>query len=188
MFALIRLIKAMSVKTTAVPMLMISMVMMCLPLLKCCAPEPETVFFTETTKERSAVLEQDEICQFAQQLILESGLDDSVLHNFKKGDIMISDETNGILAEVNDQQYQKIKEIENDGMRKVWHIIDGVYHFPQGDRRVITYLIARKDSTNIRRAGECLLSHDYSWFCDTQKGDFGDSIVKLQGSRLHREA
>ncbi len=189
MFVLIRRINAVSLKITTAPVLAVSIFVLCALTLRCCAPEPETVYAgAKSPNERSVVLEQDEICQFAQQLIIESGLTEDVLLKFKNGEVMLSDESKGVLLKADAQQCQKICEIESDGLRKVWHIIDGVYRFPQGDRRVITYLLARKDSTSLRKAGECLLSHDYSWFCDTQQGSYGDAILKHNGSGLHRIA
>lgn len=125
--------------------------------------------------------------QFAEQLITETGML-TVLLKFKEGIILRSDEISGTLKEIDEDQRQKIQEIERDGRRKVWHVIDGVYHFPQGDRRILTYLIVRNDATNLRRAGKSVLSHDYSWFCDTGEGNYGDAIIQKRGQGLYRVA
>lgn len=133
-------------------------------------------------------MENDEIGQFAEQLIKETGMELSVLRRFREGKVMLSDERNGTLADVDDSIYEKIKEIESDGSKKVWHVIDGVYKFLHGERRMVTYLIVRQGATNLRRAGNCILSHEYSWFCDTQNGQYGDAIVQKCGQGLHRVA
>lgn len=182
----------MSVKTTIVPVLTVAFVLVGISVLHCCsasdAKAEQKPTEAEVIEERRYCLEQDEISQFAEQLITETGMDPYVLFKFKEGTIMRSEESSGLLIEADEAQQQKIREIECDGYHRVWHIIDGVYRFPQGERRVITYLIVRKDATNLRRAGSSVLSHDYSWFCDTQQGSYGDSIIQKCGRGLHRVA
>ena len=182
----------MSVKTTIVPMLAVLVVVIGVPLLHCCSgPEvaaAEASLSSENRSERRACLEQDEISQFAEQLIEETGMSTSVLQKFRKGTVMQSDELEGTVKEVAPNQLKRISEIERDGIHKVWHIISGRYRFPKGERSVETYLVVRRDSTNLRRAGSCVLSHNYTWFCDTEEGSFGDAIIRKNGSVLHRIA
>lgn len=182
----------MSVKTTIVPMLAVLVVVIGVPLLHCCSgPEvavAEASLSSENRSERRACLEQDEISQFAEQLITETGMASSVLQSFRKGTVMQSNELAGTVEEAAGCQLARISEIERDGVHKVWHIIKGRYRFPQGERNVETYLVVRRDSTNLRRAGSCVLSHDYTWFCDTKEGNYGDAIIQKNGDILHRIA
>lgn len=180
----------MSAKTTVVPALLIASLLISGIFLHCCAAEKtdNSLSLNQMAGERRLCLEDDEISQFAEQLIIETGMELSVLRKFREGSVMLSDEKTGTITDADENQYQKIREIERDGTKKVWHIIDGVYKFPQGERRLLTYLIVRQGSTTLRRAGKCVLSHEYSWFCDTQSGQCGDAIIQKHGQGLRRVA
>ena len=131
---------------------------------------------------------QNKLNQIAELYILESGLDEQILEKFRHGQLMCSTEPNGKLEPASEDQMKTVNKIEESGDQRVWHIISGLYQFPQGYKQITTYLIASTELFRLRWAGKTLLSRNCTVFAETETYNFGDAIVVKSGEGLHRVA
>ena len=130
----------------------------------------------------------EDLQEAAKMVIQRSGLLNSAFKHFCEGQVCCSNEANGELHTVTERQKQVIRQIEASGNKVVWHIIEGVYSFPNGNKHLETYLLVGHDLPYPRRLNDTLLVYNYTLYPASGAHNYGDAIVAEKQGKLKRIA